>query len=78
MNNTLNDQDDKLREKALKIICSAGRVTNGLLRARLHIGFKDPAEAVGTEENILYVFRKVRDEMFIKLLDFYKTKVQRV
>jgi DNA segregation ATPase FtsK/SpoIIIE-like protein len=39
MNNTLNDQDDKLREKALKIICSAGRVTNGLLRARLHIGF---------------------------------------
>jgi len=51
---------------------------SGKVGERLHIGFKDPAEAVGTEENILYVFRKVRDEMFIKLLDFYKTKVQRV
>jgi len=51
---------------------------SGRVGERLHIGFIDPAEAVGTEENVLDVFRKVRDEMFTKLFDFYKTKIQRV
>ena len=30
---------------------------------QLHIGFDDPAEAIGTEEEILDVFRRVRDEI---------------
>jgi arsenate reductase len=51
---------------------------SGKVGERLHIGFIDPAETVGTEENVLNVFRKVRDEMFTKLFDFYKTKIQRV
>ena len=51
---------------------------SGKVGERLHIGFIDPAEAVGTEENVLDIFRKVRDEMFTKLFDFYKTKIQRV
>jgi len=51
---------------------------SGRVGERLHIGFIDPAEAVGTEENVLDIFRKVRDEMFTKLFDFYKTKIQRV
>ena len=35
----------------------------GKVEHRLHMGFEDPAEATGTEEEILSVFRKVRDEI---------------
>lgn len=35
----------------------------GKVGKQLHIGFEDPAEATGTEEEILSVFRKVRDEI---------------
>ncbi len=35
----------------------------GSVEKQLHIGFEDPAEATGTEEEILAVFRKVRDEI---------------
>ena len=30
---------------------------------RLHIGFEDPTNAVGTEEEVLDAFRKTRDEI---------------
>jgi arsenate reductase len=33
---------------------------------RLHWSFFDPAEAVGTQEEILQVFRKIRDEILVK------------
>jgi arsenate reductase len=35
----------------------------GKVGRRLHISFKDPANATGTDEEILSVFRKVRDEI---------------
>lgn len=35
----------------------------GTVEHRLHMGFEDPAEATGTEEEILGTFRKVRDEI---------------
>ena len=35
----------------------------GKVSHRLHTGFEDPAEATGTEEEILSVFRKVRDQI---------------
>lgn len=35
---------------------------------RLHWGLPDPAKAVGTEEEILNVFRKVRDEIKEKIV----------
>ena len=35
----------------------------GQVDHRLHMGFEDPAEATGTEEEILLVFRKVRDQI---------------
>jgi arsenate reductase len=35
----------------------------GEVNEQLHIGFEDPAEAMGTEEEILSVFRHIRDEM---------------
>ncbi|MBK8465924.1 MAG: arsenate reductase ArsC [Chloracidobacterium sp.] len=34
---------------------------------RIHWSFEDPAEAQGTEEQILDVFRRVRDEIFQRM-----------
>lgn len=45
----------------------------GNVKHRLHIGFEDPAGATGTEEEILAVFRKIRDEIKRKFFEFYKT-----
>ncbi len=38
-------------------------VFSGEVRERLHIGFDDPADATGTREEIMAVFRRVRDEI---------------
>ena len=37
---------------------------------KTHIGFYDPAEAVGTDEEVTAVFRQVRDEIADQILDF--------
>lgn len=47
-------------------------VFTGKVGVQLHIGFEDPAEATGTEEEILYVFRRIRDEIKNDFYDFYK------
>ncbi len=48
-------------------VCSHARETcpvfTGKVKHRFHIGFDDPAEATGTEEEILATFRRVRDEI---------------
>ena len=38
-------------------------VFTGKVQNRLHIGFEDPADAIGTEEEKLIVYRKVRDQI---------------
>ena len=43
----------------------------GKLKQQLHIGFDDPADAVGTEEEIMPVYRRVRDEIRKDFLKFY-------
>lgn len=45
---------------------------SGIVRHRMHIGFEDPAKAVGTEEEILGVYRKIRDQIREEFLKFYK------
>ena len=35
----------------------------GDVKQHMHIGFEDPAEATGTEEEILNEFRRIRDEI---------------
>jgi len=45
---------------------------SGLVRHRMHIGFEDPAKAKGTEEEILGVYRKIRDQIREEFLKFYK------
>ena len=43
----------------------------GEVRNRLHIGFDDPSEAVGTPEFINSEFHRVRDEIKNRFYDFY-------
>ena len=43
----------------------------GNVRHRLHIGFDDPAEAMGTEEFVMSEFRRVRDEIQKEFRAFY-------
>jgi arsenate reductase len=54
-------------------VCSGARevcpVFTGKVKHRLHIGFEDPADAIGTAEEVLPVYRRVRDEIHEK---FYK------
>lgn len=51
-------------------------VFTGDVREQLHIGFEDPAEATGSEEEILTVFRRVRDEIKEAFEQFYREKIQ--
>ena len=45
-------------------------VFTGKVENMVHIGFEDPAEAKGTDEEIWQIFRKVRDEIYIPLIKF--------
>ncbi|MFH1295950.1 MAG: arsenate reductase ArsC [Bacteroidota bacterium] len=38
-------------------------VFKGEVKRRIHIGFEDPAAALGSEEEILPVYRKIRDQI---------------
>jgi len=44
----------------------------GNVKKRLHIGFEDPADAKGTEEEILKTYRRIRDEIKASFNNFYK------
>jgi arsenate reductase (thioredoxin) len=52
-----------------KEVCPA---FTGRVKHRLHIGFDDPYEAVGTEEEVLAVYRRVRDEIKEGFYAFYR------
>ena len=44
----------------------------GNVKHKLHIGFDDPADATGTEEEVLPVYRRVRDEIVEEFTAFYQ------
>ena len=48
----------------------------GDVKEKLHIGFEDPADATGTEEVILSIFRKVRDEIKVEFTQIYNDKIK--
>lgn len=48
----------------------------GKVKKRLHIGFDDPSEAVGTDEYIMNEFHRVRDEIKEQFWAFYNTKIK--
>jgi len=52
-------------------------VFTGKVIKRLHIGFDDPADATGTEEEVMPVYRRVRDEIRKELGEFYKNEIER-
>jgi arsenate reductase len=43
----------------------------GNVKHQLHIGFDDPADAVGSEEEVMPVYRRVRDEIKKDFYEFY-------
>jgi arsenate reductase (thioredoxin) len=47
----------------------------GKIGKQLHIGFEDPADATGTEEEILSEFRRIRDEIKSSFYEFYTKEV---
>ncbi len=49
----------------------------GAVGERLHIGFDDPDAFKGTEEEMLPEFRRVRDEIKMKMEEFYLTKIKK-
>jgi arsenate reductase len=50
---------------------------SGKVGKRVHIGFIDPAAATGSEEHIMTVFRRVRDEIREKFREFYKNEIRK-
>ncbi len=51
-------------------------VFTGVVKHRLHIGFDDPADATGSEEEIVSVFRRVRDEIKEDFHLFYLDEIK--
>jgi arsenate reductase len=47
----------------------------GKVKHRWHLGFDDPAEATGTEQEKLVVFRKIRDEIKEAFYAFYSSQI---
>ncbi len=47
----------------------------GNVKNRLHIGFEDPADAIGTDVEITDEFRKIRNEIKTAFYKFYKDKI---
>jgi arsenate reductase len=43
----------------------------GRVNHRLHLGFEDPVEVVGTDEEIIIAFRRIRDEIKTTFSTFY-------
>lgn len=53
-----------------KEVCPA---FTGRVKQRLHIGFDDPADAVGSEDEVMAVYRRVRDEIKKGFYQFYQS-----
>ena len=48
----------------------------GSVGRRMHIGFPDPAEAAGSEGEILGVFRQSRDDIKAKFRELYESELK--
>ena len=49
----------------------------GNVTERLHLGFDDPAAATGSHQEIMDVFRRVRDEIKNVFARFYISEIQK-
>jgi arsenate reductase len=48
----------------------------GDVKHRLHIGFDDPADVLGSKEEVMPVYRRVRDEIRKEFGEFYKREIK--
>jgi arsenate reductase len=51
-------------------------VFSGEVKLQVHLPFDDPADATGTEEEVLVVYRRVRDEIRESFREFYKNEIE--
>lgn len=49
----------------------------GTVKKRLHMGFDDPADIIGTEDEIMKGFRKVRDEIKHAFTELYHNNIKK-
>ncbi len=52
-------------------------VFTGKVKHRLHIGFDDPVEAMGTDAYVMSEFRRVRDEIKKRFQRFYRQEIMK-
>ena len=61
-------------------VCGGAREScpafTGTVKNRMHIGFDDPADAVGTVEEVMPVYRRVRDEIKAGFYALYAEKIK--
>ncbi|HEV3140480.1 MAG TPA: hypothetical protein VGY57_08200, partial [Vicinamibacterales bacterium] len=50
-------------------------IFSGKVGTRAHLGFPDPAEAKGNDEQIMRVFRQVRDDIRTTFTAYYRTNI---
>ncbi len=48
----------------------------GKVKEKLHLGFEDPAEAKGSDEEVLSFYRRIRDEIETAFSDFYEVNIK--
>jgi arsenate reductase len=48
----------------------------GKVKHQLHIGFEDPDKVIGTDEEILSEFRRIRDEILRDFFAFYQKNIK--
>ena len=51
-------------------------IFTGKVKKRFHIGFDDPAEATGSEEEVMPVYRRVRDEIRKQFQTLYSNNLK--
>ena len=80
---TPEDVDKYINESFDYVITVCGNaketcpVFAGEVKNNLHIGFEDPAEATGTEDEVMGVFRKVRDQIKDGFHKFYIENIKK-
>ncbi len=50
-------------------------IFTGAVAHRIHVGFEDPAAVQGTPEQVLQAFRRIRDQIRVRLLRFYREQL---
>lgn len=61
-------------------VCGGAKETcpvfSGKVKNRIHIGFEDPANSTGTEDEVMNEFRKIRDEILRDFFSFYNKHIR--